>query len=593
MPNHTWNLSPLLQSDTDPYIEQEQQVIQKAIQSFTQKWEPRTDYLENPTALKEAMDDYNHLMTELGTSGKAGYYFHLRAAQDQTDTTIKATNQKITDFAVAQSNKIQFFEIRLSQIKIEVQQTLLASAELANYKHYLDRIFVMQPHVLTEPEEKIMTVKSQTSHGKWVRMTSSLISKETRSLEVDGKTEELPFEQLLKISGMHRDEATRDKATAYLNEIFDKLADVAENEINAILQDKKVNDELRGYTRPDQARHLSDDIDSDVVDAMLAAVSSRNDLAQKYYVVKAQLLGKTKLKYNERNLEVGDIKGIYTWEESAKLVNTVFGQLDPEFSAITQRLIANGQVDVFPRKGKTGGAFCSGNLISHPTYVLLNHTDKLNDVLTIAHEMGHAINNEMMKSKVNALTYDTPMSTAEVASTFMEDFVLQELEKTADPETKKALLIQKLNDDISTIFRQVACYKFEQALHTEFRAKGYLSKDEIGQIFQREMRAYMGDAVDQPDWSQNWWIYWSHIRNFFYVYSYASGLLISKAMQNMVKQDPTSITKVKTFLSAGITDSPKNIFTKMDIDITDKNFWLQGIKEIELLLKQAEELRQS
>lgn len=582
--NQTWNLSPLLKSDTDPYIEQEQQQIDQAIDTFAKKWERRTDYLETPSVLKAAMDDYNHLMTDLGTSGKAGYYFHLRTAQDQTDTKLRAINQKISNFAIAQSNKIQFFEIRLSQITKAAQDKMLASPELTDYKHYLERIFIMQPHVLTEPEEKILTMKGQTSFGKWVRMTSSLISKETRPLEVDGKTEELPFEQLLKISSMHKDEATRDKATEYLNEIFEKLSDVAENEINAILQDKKVNDELRGYTRPDQARHLSDDIDSDVVDAMLAAVSSRNDIAQKYYAVKAKLLGKTKLKYNERNLEVGEVSGSYTWEESVKLIDKVFASLDPEFSRILTYMKDNNQFDIFPRKGKTGGAFCSGNLISHPTYVLLNHTDKLNDVLTIAHEMGHAINNEMMKQKVNALTYDTPMSTAEVASTFMEDFVLQELEKTADPETKKALLMQKLNDDISTIFRQVACYKFEQALHTEFRAKGYLSKDEIGQIFQREMSAYMGDAVDQPKWAQNWWIYWSHIRNFFYVYSYASGLLVSKAIQNMVKQDPTSISKVKEFLSSGITDSPKNIFAKMGIDITQKEFWNRGLDEIEALL---------
>jgi oligoendopeptidase F len=172
----------------------------------------------------------------------------------------------------------------------------------------------------------------------------------------------------------------------------------------------------------------------------------------------------------------------------------------------------------------------------------------------------------------------------------MEDFVLQELEKSADAQTKKALLMQKLNDDISTIFRQVACYKFEQSLHTAFREKGYLSKDEIGELFQKNMSEYMGNAVEQPDWARNWWIYWSHIRSFFYVYSYASGLLISKAMQNMVKQNPREIEKVKTFLSAGTSDSPKNIFAKMDIDIANAEFWNLGLNEIEKSLQDAENL---
>lgn len=529
-------------------------------------------------------------MTTLGTSGKAGYYFSLRSAQDQTDTSIKAQSQKITDFSISQSNKIQFFEIRLSQIKEDAQELLLQAPELSEFKHYLERIFIMQSHILSEPEERILNLKGQTSFGKWVRMTSSLLSKETRSITVDGQDSELSFEELLKISSLHQDENTRDTATTNLNDIFNKLADVAENEINAILQDKKINDELRGYTRPDQARHLSDDIDTSVVDAMLAAVTSRNNLSHRFYALKAKLLGKNKLKYNERNLEIGDIKVTYNWNESVKLVHKVFHDLDPHFSTIFQSMLTNNQFDIFPRKGKKGGAFCAGNLITHPTYVLLNHTDKLNDVLTLAHEMGHAINNESMKITQNALNYDTPLSTAEVASTFMEDFVLQELEKSADAQTKKALQMQKLNDDISTIFRQVACYKFEQSLHTAFREKGYLSKDEIGELFQKNMSEYMGNAVEQPDWARNWWIYWSHIRSFFYVYSYASGLLISKAMQNMVKQNSREIEKVKTFLSAGTSDSPKNIFAKMDIDIANAEFWNLGLNEIEKSLQDAENI---
>jgi oligoendopeptidase F len=590
MSSQTWNLSPLLQSDTDPLIQSEQKEISQAIDNFVTKWKPRTDYLENARALAEALHEYNNLMATFGTSGKAGYYFSLRITQDQTDTTIKAQSQKITDFSIAQSNKIQFFEIRLSQIKQEIQEKLLRAPELSEFKHYLERIFIMQPHILSEPEERILNLKSQTSFSKWVRMTSSLLSKETCSLTVDGQTSELSFEELLKISSLHPDEKTRDTATAHINDIMEKLADVAENEINAILQDKKVNDELRGYTRPDQARHLSDDIDTSVVDAMLATVTSRYDLSHKFYALKAKILGKNKLKYNERNLEIGEIKGTYQWEESVQLIDKVFKALDPQFSHILNSMLQNGQFDIFPRKGKKGGAFCANNLITHPTYVLLNHTNKLNDVLTLAHEMGHAINNEFLKLTQNALNYDTPLSTAEVASTFMEDFVLQELEKSADAQTKKALLMQKLNDDISTIFRQVACYKFEQSLHTAFRTKGYLSKDEIGELFQKNMSEYMGNAVEQPDWARNWWIYWSHIRSFFYVYSYASGLLISKAMQNMVKQNPREIEKVKTFLSAGTSDSPKNIFAKMDIDITNAEFWNLGLNEIEKSLQAAENL---
>ncbi len=166
----------------------------------------------------------------------------------------------------------------------------------------------------------------------------------------------------------------------------------------------------------------------------------------------------------------------------------------------------------------------------------------------------------------------------------------EELVKEADDELKLSILMTKLNSDVSTVFRQVACYKFEQDLHKDFREKGYLSKEEIGSLFQKNMAAYMGDAVEQSESSQNWWVYWSHIRNFFYVYSYASGLLISKSLQKSVRENPKFVHEVKEVLSTGAADSPKNIFKKCGIDITDKTFWNKGISEVEELLDETEKL---
>ena len=250
----------------------------------------------------------------------------------------------------------------------------------------------------------------------------------------------------------------------------------------------------------------------------------------------------------------------------------------------------SGQIDVFPKKGKRQGAFCTDSLLYQPTYVMLNHTNELKEVLTIAHEMGHAINSELMKKKRNTLSCGMVLSTAEVASTFMEDFVLQEIMKEADDEMKLSLMMSKLNDDVSTVMRQVACYNFEKEMHKKFREKGYLSKEEIGRLFQGNMESYMGDAVEKSEGSENWWVYWSHIRVFFYVYSYASGLLISKAMQSKVRENKDFIKKVKDFLSSGMSKSPKDIFAEMGIDVTKKEFWEQGLGEIENLLNETEAL---
>lgn len=195
-----------------------------------------------------------------------------------------------------------------------------------------------------------------------------------------------------------------------------------------------------------------------------------------------------------------------------------------------------------------------------------------------------------MRNKQNALNFSTPLSTAEVASTFMQDFVTEEILKTADDEERLCLLLEGVDEAVGSAFRQVACYQFEQELHKNIGEKGYLSKDEIGKLFRKYMSGYMGDAVEMSPGSENWWVYWSHIRHFFYVYSYASGLLISKSLQGMVRMDKSAISKVKDFLSAGSSDSPKNIFKKMDIDITDANFWNRGLDQIENLLDETEAL---
>ena len=421
-------------------------------------------------------------------------------------------------------------------------------------------------------------------------MTAGFLSKEEGSVILEnGRKDKKPFSEILSLMNS-KQRRVRDCAAGVFNGILLRNVDVAEAEINSILYNKKIDDELRSVPRPDLTRHISDDIDTGIVDTLIKTVYDRYDISAEYYALKSKLMKVKKLKYHERNVGYGNIVRKYSYKESVRLVSRVFNNLDKRFAEILNDFINNKQFDVYPRKGKTGGAFCSHNLISQPTYILLNHTDRLNDVLTLAHELGHGINNELVRERQNALNFGTPVSTAEVASTFMEDFVLQEILKNADEELRLSLMMMKLNDDVSTIFRQVACYKFEQELHRQYRKKDYLSKEEIGKLFRECMSAYMGNAVEQSPGSENWWVYWSHIRTYFYVYSYASGLLISKSLQNSVKENPDFINKVKVFLSAGLSDSPKNIFQKLGIDISDRSFWDRGINEVDVLLRETTSL---
>lgn len=586
----SWNLTPLFKNEKDPAIEKERKKSEKVSLTFVNKWKNRTDYLKNPQVLKSALDDYNIWLTDTANNAKEDYYFGLLSAINQNDPAIKARSNKADELSKKIQNDIQFFELKLAKVSPNIQKKFLIYKPLAPYKHFLEKLFTQSKYLLSDAEEKILNLKSAPAYTNWVKMVSGLISKEERLvLQQNGKKEMKNFEELLSLMES-KNKKERDSAAEGFNDILSKNLDIIENEFNSVLLDKKINDDLREYPRPDMSRLLGDDIDSDIVDTVVKTVSKHFGIAKRYYKLKAKLLGVKKLKYHERNVEYGKLDKKYTFEQGVILIKKTFSNLDNEFTEIFSRFVEKGQIDVFPKKGKRGGAFCTYGLISFPVYVMLNWTNLLDDVRTCAHEMGHAINDELIKKQQNALNFGTPTSTAEVASTFMEDFVIEELAKEADDETRLALLMSKLNQDVSSIFRQVAFYNFEWEVHKKFREIGYLSKETIGKIFQKNMDSYMGPAVEQSEGSENWWSYVWHFRSFFYVYSYAMGLLISKSLQSLVREDKRAITKVKTFLSTGLSESPKDIFRKLNIDITDNKFWEKGLTEVDTLLNETEQL---
>ncbi len=585
-----WDLTGLFSGDNDPRIEKAIREVERESYHFIRKWRLRRDYLSDPSALRRALGEYEKWKRSFGFDGDAGYYFWLRTEQDQNSPEIKARFNKIEEFSRGIENDIQFFYLRLAKIAPSRQKMFLAYEGLRDYRHFLERIWAESKHLLSEREERILNLRMSTSYSNWIRMTFGFLAKEERKvlLETGGRGVR-SFSEIASLMNSSN-KKVRDSAAKAFNDVLARNVEVAETEINSVLAYKKTEDELRAFPRPDLSRHIADDMDSSAVDSLVKSVSKRFDIPARFYRLKARLMGVRKLKYHERNVLCGDINTKYSFESSCRLLHKTLSRLDREFSSIFQGFVENRQIDVYPRKGKAGGAFCAHHLISQPTYILLNHTGELTDVLTLAHEVGHGINNELIRRSQNALNFGTPTSTAEVASTFMEDFVLQEILKRAGGEQKLAIMMKKLDDDVSTIFRQVACYRFESALHGLFRSKGYLSKEEIGRLFMSHMAEYMGDCVEQTKGAENWWVYWNHIRYFFYVYSYASGLLISKSLQNSVRKDPAFISKVKDFMSSGLSDSPRDIFLRLGIDIEDGRFWEGGLGEVERLLVETTDL---
>jgi oligoendopeptidase F len=579
-----WDFGHLLKED---FLE-ERKKIEKAYNNFRDKWKNNLGYLEKPEVLKEALDEYENLVKNYKSA--EDYYFHLSEEKNQDDVQVRAKSGQISEFLKNLGNEIRFFTLSLGKVSKEKQNEFLESDFLREYKNFLKVLFENSKYHLKEGEEKILSLKSNNSYELWTRMVSSLLSKETREvLDESEKISEKTYPEMISLM-QSQSQKVRDSSSKAFNEILDKYVEVAEFEINAILEDKKINDRLRGFERPDESRHKEDLIETEIVDALVESVSSKGfEISRKFYGLKSKLLKLPKINYYERAAQYGEIKKDFSYEKSVALVKKVFYDLDKKFGEIFESYLENGQIDVFPQKGKNGGAFCAGHGLKFPTYILLNHNGKLRDVTTLAHELGHGMNNEFMKEKQNALYFDTPKATAEVASTFMEDFVFTELLDEVGEEEKLAILMKKLEDDISSIMRQIALYNFEKELHETYRKENYLSKEKIGKIFRKNMENYMGDFVDCSE-AENWWVYWPHIRYYFYVYSYSSGLLISKSMQKKVKENPKFIEEVKEFLSAGTSESPKEIFMKMGIDISDKEFWNKGLNEVESLLNETEDL---
>ena len=579
-----WNLKTLYKSEKDPQIQKDIAISQQQNKTFVNKWKNNTKYLEEPKVLLQAIQEYEKLEETYGQCQKPLYYLSLRSCLNQTDPVIKGMLNKISDTATKMGNDIQFFELNISKIPKEKQKAFLNYKGLENYKHHIERLFLLGKYLLSDNEEKIFNLMSKTSHSNWKDMLSELLDKQKLTVvDESNKKHEITYNEISKYLNS-TNKKVRDYASVEFNKINSRYAEIAEFEINSILEAKKVSDDYRKMPSPDLTRHIADDIDSDIVDTLVKTVTDSFDISKKYYAKKVKLLGLKKLGYHERNIPLKGVDVKYTYEDGMQLVKDTFSSLDTQFGEILDGFLKDEIYDVYPKESKSGGAFCISVSKSLPTYVLLNHTDKLNDVLTIAHESGHAIHSILSK-KQNGLNSGHPISLAEVASTFFEDFVLEKiLEKTDDKDVLLGILDNKLNGDISSIFRQIAFYNFEKELHSTHREKGFVSKEEISQIFCKHMKAYLGDTVEEDDSMRNGWIYVTHFRSFFYVYSYASGLLISKALQEMVKEDSKNISYIKAFLESGGSKSAKVLFKEMGIDISKEDIWEKGIKEVKYLL---------
>ena len=576
-----WDLKLFYKSHTDEAIEADLQKCEKLNDIFANKYSG-VDFTKDESTLATALGDYEKLLGD-SSGSRAIMYFYYAKDLNVLDKKAEAEINRMTGRLTNASNKIIFFELKLAKISETLQKKFLSSEKLTHFKYFLENVFKLSKYNLSEAEEKIMSLKSQTSRQMWMAGQDKLLSKQT----ILWKGKELPIAEAMSIVPSL---PTKDRHALHklVMNILKSISDFAEAEVNAVYIDKKINDELRGFKNPYDATLLSHETDEVMVKTLVDTVTKGFKISHRFYKLKARLLKQDKLTYADRSAGIGKTDKKITFEEGLQIVSKAFEAMDHDFKDVFHDMLTNGQIDVYPKKGKTGGAYCSAN-VDTPTLVLLNNVPEMRSVMTLAHEMGHAIHFEYSKDQ-KPMYQGVSTAVAEVASTFFEQVVFNELFKTLSKNEQIIALHNKINDDISTIFRQIACFNFENELHKEIRAKGFLSKEEIGKILNKHMKAYLGPIMEMTDEDGYFFVNWSHIRNFFYVYSYSFGCLVSKALYSKYQKDASYLHKIKTFLSAGCSKSPRDIFGEIDIDVSDPKFWEEGLKVIEDDIKTLEKL---
>jgi oligoendopeptidase F len=517
--------------------------------------------------------------------GRAGSYAGLRFTVDTSDPERGALMQRVDEESTAIATRVIFLELEWAAVPDEQADALLADDRLAFCGHYLRSARRYRPHLLTEPEEKILAEKDVTGASAWSRLFSEL----TSAIAVDLDGESVPLEQgLSRLSSPDR--SVRAAAAAAVTEGLAPGLRTRAFVFNTLLADKSTDDRLRAYGSWVASRNLANEASDESVQALVEAVVHRYDIPQRWYALKAQLLGVDRLADYDRMASVADSEAEFGWDEARGLVMDAYASFSPQLASIAERFFAESWIDAPMRPGKRPGAFCAYTVPSHHPYLLLNWTSSRRDVLTLAHEMGHGLHAYLSRGQ-GVFHMSTPLTLAETASVFGETVTFGRLlDATPDPDARLALLAESLEGQIATVFRQIAMNRFEDAVHTHRREVGELSVEDFCTAWSDTQTAMLGDAVEVTEGYRTWWSYVPHfIGTPGYVYAYAYGQLLALSVYRRYEERGADfVPAYLELLAAGGSKSPEELGKIVDCDLADPGFWTGGLAIVEQQLEAAE-----
>jgi oligoendopeptidase F len=579
-----WDLTDLA-PDAETARSQWAELVERA-QDFASRYRGTIASLD-AQGMRAMLDEDDELEQELSRL-QVYSYLRLSMAAAEVEANDLATFSR--DRGAEVENALVFLGLEWIAVDDDRAEELLASPKLEPYEHKLRVERQEKPYVLSELEEQALNARRPT-----VSAWQALHDRHVSTLEVpfDAGEGEQPHTISQLLSYLYRpDRDIRLRAVTSLFEGLAPRADVLAAAYDALVGDRLSTDRLRGYEDPMQPTNMSNELDGETVEAMLTAIEEAYPIARKWFVAKARLLGLDELELADQYAPIGEARQ-FSWNEAVEIVDSSFARFSPRLAEIFRLCLEAGHVDVLPRAGKAAGAYCTSVSKTILPYVLMNYTERLRDVSTLAHEFGHATHNVLSLEQQTWRSHRTGIPMAEVPSTFAQaladDFLL---ENEADPATRAALAADRLENAFAAIYRQTVLARFEQrayALRSEGRS---LAVERLNEIWAEENGKYYGDALVMPEGYAYGWSYIPHfIHVRFYTYAYSFAQLVALLLYRRYRQDPESFApKYLELLAAGGAASPADLVEPFGLDLHSVETWREAFVELDSLREEADTL---
>jgi oligoendopeptidase F len=580
-----WNLADLYASMDAPELKRDLDRADADSIAFEQDYKGKLAALAAAGKLVEAVKRFEALDDLLG---RLISYAGLVHAGDTVDPTRAKFYGDIQERITAGSLHLLFFMLELNRLDDAALETAMADPALGHYRPWIADVRKEKPYQLEDRVEELFHEKSVTGAAAWNRLFNETIG--TLRFKVDGK--ELAIEATLSLL-QDKDAKVRQGSAEALAKTFRANIRTFALITNTLAKDKEISDRWRGFKDIADARHLSNRVEPEVVEALVAAVRAAYPrLSHRYYVLKAKWFGKKRLPHWDRNapLPKVDTRAI-EWDEAKDTVLSAYGAFSPRMAEVAERFFVRNWIDAPTRPGKQSGAFSHPTVPSAHPYVLLNYQGKPRDVMTLAHELGHGVH-QVLAAPNGALMAPTPLTLAETASVFGEMLTFRTLlARTTEPKQRRAMLAAKVEDMINTVVRQIAFYTFERKVHTA-RRDGELTADRLCEIWMSVQGESLGPAIELKPGYETFWTYISHfIHSPFYVYAYAFGdCLVNSLYAVYEKAHEGFAERYLAMLAAGGTRHHSELLKPFGLDAREPSFWQGGLNVIDGLITELERM---